>query len=464
MAIDAADTTADDAESPLANYGRTVPSRGAWIALALLLAINLFNYIDRYVLGAVLHRIGGEFFNPTDPTANTKLGYLTSAFLVSYMCVSPLFGWLGDRAPRWRLIGIGVIIWSLASGASGLAGFYMMMLLTRVFVGIGEAAYGPVAPTIISDLYPVASRGKVLSLFYAAIPVGSALGYVLGLNLAASRLGWRWAFFLVVPPGILLGLLCFFMPEPPRGRSRAGNPHARIADYFKLLRIPSYVIDTIGATAMTFAIGGIAVWMPFYLIEERHLSEQLVGNAFGGIVVVAGLAATLAGGWVGDALRSRVKGSYFVVSGAGMLMGFPFFLLILVTPFPLAWVFLFLAVFFLFFNTGPSNAILANVTPSSIRATAFALNIFVIHLFGDVTSPPIIGWIRDRNHGEFKQAFGLVSAMMVLGGLVWLWGARYLERDTEQANNVDLSPDPAFPVVTAATHVPPPAQGPTPRI
>lgn len=410
---------------------RTSPAPGAWIALSLLLTINLFNYIDRYVLSAVMPRIGAQFFRPDDPKISEKLGYLSSAFLVSYMCISPLFGWLGDRKPRWKLVGIGVILWSLASGASGAAGFFLIMLITRMFVGVGEAAYGPVAPTIISDLYPVTSRGKVLAWFYSAMPVGAALGFAIGSHVATSSLGWRWAFYLVVPPGLLLGGLCFFMPEPARGLPRAGHRHVpRVGQYLTLLKNPSYVIDTIGGIALTFSIGGIAFWMPTYLQQERLVPEKTSGDVFGAIIVVAGLVATLLGGWVGDRLRSRVKGSYFVVSAAGMFLGFPFFLLFLYVRFPFAWVCLFLAIFFLFFNTGPSNTILANVTSSSIRATAFALNIFIIHLLGDVISPPIIGWIRDRHHGEFKPAFQFVSIMMLVGGLAWLCGARYLDRDT----------------------------------
>ena len=158
---------------------RETPMPGARTALVLLLAINLFNYIDRYVLAAVLPKLKLAFV-ADDPDARTKLGALTTAFLVSYMLLAPLFGWLGDRMSRWLLVAIGVILWSVASGASGLAAGFAMLLLTRCFVGIGEAAYGPVAPD--HDLRPVPGqvRGSVLAWFYAAIPVGSALGYVAG--------------------------------------------------------------------------------------------------------------------------------------------------------------------------------------------------------------------------------------------------------------------------------------------
>jgi MFS family permease len=406
----------------------------------------MFNYIDRFVLAAVLVSVGQEMLRG-DPFMDTKKGWLATGFLLSYMIASPLFGWLADRFSRWTLVGIGVILWSLASGASGLAGSYMPMLFTRMFVGIGEAAYGPVAPTIISDLYPVSIRGKVLSWFYMAIPVGSALGYVLG-GAAAALGNWRWGFYAVVPPGILLGILCFLMPEPQRGSADAGasvrKPTAR--DYLVLLKTPSYVLNCLGMAALTFSIGGMAQWMPNYVQAFRRWGDEAsVGILFGSITVVTGVTATLLGGMAGDKLRGRVPGAYFVVSAVGLLVAFPFFLLMLFVPFPLAWVFVFLAEFWLFFNTGPSNTALANVTHPSIRATAFAVNIFFIHAFGDAISPPIIGLLSDMTGGNMNVGFGVVGIMMIAGAIFWLLGARYLDRDTENApRQLDLPP--GFPV------------------
>src|SRR5262249_2646118 len=154
-----------------------------------------------------------------------------------------------------------------------------------------------------------------------------------------------------------------------------------------------------------------------------------VNSIFGGIVVVSGLSATLLGGWLGDRLRSRYSGSYFIVSGIAMMLGVPFIVLVIVLDFPLAWVFVFLACFCLFFNTGPTNTILANVTHPSVRASAFALNILIIHAFGDAVSPMILGWIN----GYFQNmdiGFLAVSGMFLLGGIAWLMGARHLARDT----------------------------------
>ena len=437
-------------------------------ALVLLLLINLFNYVDRQVLAAVVPAIERSFFGGSGSARGSGalqtiqdwcrahlgfqpelalIGVLSMAFMVLYMAGAPVFGRLAERHSRWALVGIGVLSWSLASGASGLAATFLGLLLTRCAVGIGEAAYGPVAPTILSDLYPVESRGRILAWFYVAIPVGSALGYVLGGGVASSGIGdwgsralgihaesWRWAFFLVVPPGILLGLRAFFMRDPPRGRSDglAGNLPARVRlrDYGVLLRTPSWTLCSVGMTAMTFAIGGIGFWMPYYL-SRMPGAPAAATVIFGAITCVAGLVATLLGGMAGDRLRARFSGSYFLVSGIAMIVGFPFMVLTLSAGFPLIWIWVFLTCFCLFFNTGPTNTILANVSHPSIRAAGFALNIFVIHAFGDVLSPVVIGILGDR--WNMDRAFLVVGAMFLVGGVVWLAGARYLERDTAAA-------------------------------
>jgi MFS family permease len=262
-----------------------------------------------------------------------------------------------------------------------------------------------------------------------AIPVGSALGYALG---GAMIEHWRWAFYLVVPPGLLLALLSARMRDPRHTESNAAKPKA--ADYAQLLRIPSLVTNVLAQAAMTFAIGGLSAWAPTYLAEQRGLPEAHAGVVFGGILALGGLLSTLFGGWLGDRLRSRFKGAYFLVSGTGMLLGFPATLAMLWVPFPYAWGFIFLAVFFLFMNIGPANTALANVTPPSMRATAFALNIFVIHAFGDALSPPLMGWITDRAGNNWHPSFILVSAVMLIAGVLWLASRQWLVQDTESAD------------------------------
>ena len=399
---------------------------GAHAALGLLLAINLFNYIDRQILAALEPQIRATFFAANDVNAMTKTGALGMVFLVTYMLSAPLLGWLSDRFSRWLIVGTSVILWSLASGASGLAATFGILVATRVFVGIGEGGYGPAAPTILSDLFPIENRGRILAIFCAAIPVGSALGYVLG-GLINAHLGWRWAFYLVTPPGFLLGALCFFQRDPRGlGVSTQKQRQPGREDYKTILRTRSYVFNCAAQTAMTFALGGLAFWTPAYLVYRNQPAASII--YFGLITVTAGLISTLLGGVVADRLRARFPGSYFLVSGAGMIIAFPLFLGVLYTPFPFAWIFMFLAVFFVFLNTGPSNTALANVCLPSVRATAFAANIFVIHLLGDAAASPTIGYIG--GHWNMHIAFLVVSGTMLVSGLLWLSGMKYLPADT----------------------------------
>src|SRR5947199_6417768 len=389
----------------------SAPKRGAWAALTLLLAINLFNYIDRQVLAAVEPNIRATFFAPHDPNAMAVSGTLATAFLVSYMLSAPLLGALADRFSRWVIVGIAVILWSLASGASGLAASFGMLVATRVFVGIGEGAYGPAAPTILSDLYPLSARGRVLAVFNVAIPVGSALGFVLG-GLITTHFNWRTAFFCVTPPGLLLGALCFFRKEH-RVRSRIAAPATKIAAIRELFATKSYVLNVFAQTAFTFAIAGLGFWMAEYL-RYRDQPEMAGKTLFGAILVVGGLTATLIGGWVGDKWRTRIPGSYFLVSGAGMIIAFPLFVAALFVPFPTAWFLMFGTIFFAFLNTGPANTALANVTRPEIRATGFAVCILIIHALGDAISPPLIGYVA--GHSNMTNPFLFVSAMMLLAG------------------------------------------------
>ena len=435
-------------------------------ALTLLLFINLFNYIDRYLLASVMPYIEKTFFSsPQGPgglvahlldqfqhrfgfTPKLALGgLLSTAFIVTYMLFAPLFGRLAERYSRWALVGVGICVWSLASGASGLAATFLVLLGTRCFVGIGEAAYGPVAPAIISDLFPIQLRGRVLSWFYTALPIGSAIGYVLGEQIAKSGIGnfgaqhfgfspesWRWAFYLVIPPGLLLGIWSFFMKDPPKGQSDPGGSlpsrHIHAKDYLIFLRTPSFVLCNLGMTCMTFAMGGIAVWMPYYL-EHRPGAHSYPTTMFGGVLLVTGLLGTLLGGLAGDKLRGRFSGSYFLVSGVPMLIGFPLVWAMTHASFPGIWIYIFFACFCLFFNTAPSNTILANVTHPSMRSAGYALNILIIHALGDVLSPFLIGLISDKYNMDV--AFRVVAIMFLLSGVLWIWGAKYLASDTARA-------------------------------
>src|ERR1700675_809323 len=257
------------------------PLPGARAALWLLLGINLFNYIDRQILPALEPDIRASFFAGGDANAMTKTGLLGDACLVTYMISAPILGCLADRISRWVIVGGAVMLWSLASGASGLAATFAILFATRICVGVGEGGYGPAAPTILADLFPIETRGRIMAIFCAAIPVGSALGYVLG-GLIGAHLGWRWAFYLVTPPGLLLGLFCFWQRDPrvKEHHVMQESPRRGLKDYVKLFRTRSYLINCIAQTLMTFAAGGLGYWISAYL-SYRQQSPAAARTIFG---------------------------------------------------------------------------------------------------------------------------------------------------------------------------------------
>src|SRR5215470_2377620 len=187
-------------------------SRGAaYYGLGIVTLLNLLNYIDRYILAAVLPRMQSELH-----LTNSQAGLLATAFLVAYFLTSPVFGVLGDRLSRTRLMSVGVIAWSIATAATGVMRNFTQLLMARSSVGVGEAAYATISPALLSDYFPRDQRGRAFSMFYAAIPVGAAAGYLLG-GLIEAALGWRAAFYVVGLPGIGAALLALTAPDPPRG-------------------------------------------------------------------------------------------------------------------------------------------------------------------------------------------------------------------------------------------------------
>lgn len=405
--------------------------------LGLLFCMNLLDYIDRNILAAVLPRIQQEM-----GLSSTQAGGLGPAFLVAYTVFAPLMGWAGDRYNRTRLLVLGVGLWSLATVGSGFAGTYGHLVLARSLLGVGEATYGTLAPTILADLYPRSSRGRVLSFFYLAIPVGSALGYVLGGWIEPSY-GWRAAFFMVGGPGLLVALAGLWLREPLRGAMDGADGETAVIhsaarfslrDYGALVHNRSYVYNALGMAMMTFALGGLALWMPAYFHRVKGLTLQEANLWIGPLTVVAGLVGTVTGGWLADRLLRRTPGAYFLVSGSGMLLATPCALVALLADAPAVYLpATFAAEFFLFLNTGPCNAILVNVVHPAMRSTAFAINIFLIHILGDIWSPIAIGAIDDATGGNLTAGMLLTVLAMFVSGVLLLRGTRHLEHDQAAA-------------------------------
>jgi MFS family permease len=407
--------------------------------LALLCGMNLLDYIDRNILAAVLPHIQEEM-----GLSSTQAGALGPAFLIAYTVFAPLMGWAGDRYNRTRLLVCGVGLWSLATVGSGFAGTYGHLVLARSLLGIGEATYGTLAPTILADLYPRERRGQILSFFYVAVPVGSALGYVLG-GMIEPHYGWRVAFWIVGGPGLVAALSGLLLREPPRGAmdgaggaddlvSMHAPAHVSWRDYRVLRHNSSYIYNTLGMALMTFALGGLALWMPTYFHRVKGMTLQEANLWIGPLTVGAGLLGTMTGGWLADRLLRRTPGAYFLVSGCGMLLATPCALVALLANAPTVYLpAMFLAECGVFLNTGPCNAILVNVVPPAMRSTAFAINIFLIHVLGDIWSPIAIGVLADATGGNLTT--GMLLTVVAIGGAggLFLRGMRYLEQDQRAA-------------------------------
>jgi MFS transporter, Spinster family, sphingosine-1-phosphate transporter len=386
-------------------------------ALIVLTALNLLNYADRNVLFAVQPLVQDEFH-----LNKQHIGYLTSAFLGFYMIAAPFVGPLADRYSRKVIIVIGAVFWSGLTLLTAVTHTYTELLIRHTLVGIGEATFVTIAPTFVADLFHEKQRGRILGVFYLAIPVGSAAGYLLGGYLA-PHYGWRFPFYIAAAPGFLLALAVMFLKEPERGQFDSVKETPERGTILGLMRNPAFLTSTLGMAAMTFSLGGVQVWIPQFLYSERHYTLEHANLMFGLIIVADGILAALAGGWLGDFLLPRMKSSYYFVSAASMLLGIPVMIVALFTKGPLMIPAIAVAAFFLLLNTAPLNAAVINSVGAHIRATALAVNIFIIHILGDVPSPTMMGWVADRR--SLQVAFILPIIAMGVSSAILFYGMKF---------------------------------------
>ena len=404
------------------------------LILALLTALNFVNYVDRTVLAAVLARVQVDL-----DLTQTQGGLLATAFLVGYFALSPLFGYLGDRARAtpdapWKvwqtrrgLMTLGVIVWSASTIATGHTHSFYSMIAARALVGAGEASYAAVAPTIIDDLAPPDRKGKWLSVFYLAVPVGSAIGYLLG-GFVQKHYGWREAFYAAGLPGAVFALLCLLIAEPNRATAaRALSLRASLAP---LLKERVYARAVAGYCLFTFALGGFAHWAPKYIHAQYGTDLDKANYAFGLILVAGGIIGTGIGGAWGDRAAKRATASgeapgdhpgaraHLRVCAIASALGAPFAAACFVSPTSTSFfALIFVAIVALFLTTSPINAALLSSVPAGVRGSAMALSIFAIHLFGDLWSPPLVGLIAD--HAPMQFAMLLLPAAIALSALAW---------------------------------------------
>lgn len=381
--------------------------------VALLTGLNFLNYLDRFLISAVLPRI------QTDLSLNdTQGGMLGSVFLIGYMLTSPIFGRLGDRMGRKGLITLGVLVWSAATAGSGLMGTFVAMMAVRTLVGVGEASYASLSPTIIDDVTPPERKSRVLAIFYAAIPVGSALGFVLG-GLLEKQFGWRNAFFIAGGPGVLLALTCLLIAEPER-KQRA-EPMA-LGEAARGLRASGrYVWAVAGFVAQTFALGGFTHWAPKYLNKVHGMDLHTADFYFGVLVVVTGFAGTFLGGaWADKAPGDDRTQVGMRVCALSTAVATPFaFLAVLAGSWWLFFGAMAVAQLGIFMSMSPFNAAILGAVPAETRGTAMALSIFAGHLLGDLISMPLVGALSDGLGGNLGAAMLILPVALALNAVAW---------------------------------------------
>lgn len=460
-----------EAEGPEEQGGAAVPREEeppsgvsrvrALLTVFILCYINLLNYMDRFTVAGVLPDIE-HYFGIDDG----KSGLLQTVFICSYMFLAPFFGYLGDRYNRKIIMSVGIAFWSLVTLASSYTPreHFWLLLLTRGLVGVGEASYSTIAPTIIADLYVKGKRTNMLSIFYFAIPVGSGLGYIVGSQVGYIAQDWHWALRVTPALGLIaVILLLFVVQEPKRGAIEARPEHhlhrtSWLTDLQALSRNYSFVLSTLGFTAVAFVTGSLALWAPTFLLRaaiftgvkapcvDGHCSssDSLI---FGAITCVTGVLGVASGVQVSRQLRKKTARADPLVCAAGLLLSAPFLYLAIVfaeSSTIATYVFIFLGETFLSMNWAIVADILLYVVVPTRRSTAEAFQIVIAHLLGDAGSPYLIGVVSDslRRSDSFLWQFRslqlsllLCSFAAVVGGAFFLATALFIERDRDRAEN-----------------------------
>jgi MFS family permease len=395
---------------------------GATLALVLLTALNFVNYIDRYVLAGVQEQIKGEFH-----VSDAQLGSLTFFFLLTYMLVSPITGWLGDRYPRKPMIVIAALFWCSINILTAFVHSFASLNFRHAALGVGEASFGVFAPAMLADFYPEDQRNRVLTIFNIAVPVGAALGFLTG-GYVGEHFGWRMSFTVSAIPGIAMALLiAFAMKEPPRVKLERGKKF-ELATVLALARNPAYMCVVLGYAAVTFTTGGLSIWMPTFLQRLDGRSQSSAAFMMGAITVGSGLLGTIVGGAIAQRWSRKNGAALYLVPAWSSLLAFFPALVCFFGPTVLhtkVWTLpaLAVAIFLIFLGSGPVNAATVNAVPASVRATALAGQLLLIHALGDASSPTIIGAISDRSN----LAVGLGSTLiaLLLASAIFFVGARY---------------------------------------
>jgi MFS family permease len=388
-------------------------------ALIILTALNLLNYLDRYLVHAALPLIMVDL-----ALSPTQGGVLVSAFVVGYVLFSPIFGYMGDRMARPRLMVIGVFLWSVATIFSGLVSGFLTLLLVRAVVGVGEASFATIAPGYLKDIEsdPV-KLTRYLGIFTSAIPVGSALGFVLS-GVISEYWSWQAAFWCGGIPGLILLLWLARLPEVRTATSAVAPPIGEALT--KILAKRILVLAIAGYVLQAFALNGVAAFITS-LGVERGVEAQQMSWIFGIVLVAAGFLGTLLGSRIGANWASKASDpsagllKFVALSSA---LGVPFLVAaFLVQDFYALVVLCFIAELLIFAGTGPVNSAIVQSSPAGTVTVTQGATIFALNLGGTLLAPVVIGFGIEQL-GSVALSLQLCSVALLLASVVWWMGGR----------------------------------------
>ncbi|XP_026735032.1 protein spinster isoform X1 [Trichoplusia ni] len=423
-----------------------------FMTVGILCFINLINYMDRFTLAGVLGDVKEEF-----KIGDDCAGFLQTVFVVAYMVFAPIFGYLGDRYSRRIIMAFGVALWSMTTFFGSFIGNFFMFSFFRGLVGIGEASYSTIAPTIISDLFVGNVRSKMLAFFYFAIPVGSGLGYIVGSVAGAAAGNWRWGLRVTPIMGaIAVGLILWVMEDPERGQAEESHmkPTTYSQDIHALIRNPSFMLSTLAFTCVAFVTGALAWWGPQFIFlgltmqPDVNITIERVSLIFGVITMVAGLLGVPLGAWLGTGLLKRFPRAHPVICGLGLLVSAPAMTLGIVLTqgyFYAPFILMFIGEVALNLNWAIVADMSLYVVIPPRRSTAEAFQILISHMFGDAGSPYLVGVISESlkkslspvdteptslvKFKSLQYALFVTCFVEVIGGIFFLLTAIYIVRD-----------------------------------
>jgi MFS transporter, Spinster family, sphingosine-1-phosphate transporter len=413
-------STADSAPSKV--------GRAALWALGVIFAANFLNYTDRQLVSALEDPICNALNLDTE-----EFGSLWSLFTIGYMLCAVPIGLLADRFSRTRLFSFCVVVWSVATLASGGAESKSILYVARVFIGVGEAGCLVIGPSLISDIFAKRVRGRALSAFYLGMPLGGTAAYILA-GVFLKQYGWRNLFYLAGAPGFLIALFIALLPDPPRGVTEGaehGLPAGGVRQYLQLLKTKTLLLIILAQAFAVFILVPLIHFGVKFFEDARGMGVEEARISLGVIALVAGSLGNLLSGVIGDRLSRRFSGAYALMAGVSFLLSWPCLLLGFYAE--SRWVFLPAIMFgsmFIFLCMPAVNTQIANVTSPAQRATAWALAVFVLHLLGDTAAPWLFG--RINKFLPRQDVFILFSSALILAGLCCLLAAYTAKRDTER--------------------------------